>query len=208
MTDPIGPSDGRSEQAPAPAAEVAIDSTLVRRLLATQHPDLAHLEPIELASGWDNVLFRLGPALTVRLPRRQLAATLVEHEQRWLPELADRLPLPVPTPVRFGRPTGFYPWSWSILPWFDGGPAGADPDLDGSTAARQLGDFLAALHRPAPADAPVNPFRGGPLAERDQILRQRVDALGPIIDLGRPARPVGRQRRRTGLAGTTDVAPR
>ena len=67
-----------------PVADVDISAELVRRLLASQHPDLAGL-PVEfLANGWDNALFRLGTELVVRLPRRQLAATIIEHEQRWL----------------------------------------------------------------------------------------------------------------------------
>ena len=169
-TDESGPGS-------TPAAEVEVDTEVVRRLLTDQHPDLAHLELTELANGWDNLLYRLGPELTVRLPRRAVAAALVEHEQRWLPELAPTLPLPVPAPVRLGRPTDYYPWSWSVLPWFEGGPAGSDPDLDGSAAARRLGRFLAALHRPAPADAPANPVRGVPLRDREPDLLERVDRL-------------------------------
>lgn len=33
-------------------------------------------------------------ALAVRLPRRAASAALIEHEQRWLPRLSPRLPLP------------------------------------------------------------------------------------------------------------------
>lgn len=137
-----------------------------------------------LASGWDNVMYRLGDDLTIRIPRRAAAASLVEHEQRWLPGLAERLPLPVPAPVRIGRPTTFYPWSWSVLPWIDGGPAGIDAQLDGPAAAETLGRFLAALHHPAPTDAPDNPGRGGPLSSRDAGFRQRLDLLGGLVDQG------------------------
>jgi len=88
-----------------PDAEVAIDIGLVRALLGEQHPDLASLPLVEAGEGWDNKLFRLGDELVVRLPRRQLAARLIEYEQRWLPALAPHLPLPVPAPVRV-RATG------------------------------------------------------------------------------------------------------
>ena len=60
-----------------PAAEVDIDERLVRQLLGDQHPDLAHLPLTMVANGWDNVIFRLGHEMTVRLPRRQLAADRV-----------------------------------------------------------------------------------------------------------------------------------
>lgn len=165
-----------------PSAEVTVDVELVQRLLADQHPDLADLEPTELANGWDNVMFRLGPALTVRLPRRQLAADLVLNEQRWLPSLAGRLSLPVPEPVRTGRPTSYYPWHWSVLRWLPGRPADGREPLDQPTAAVDLGRFLAELHHPAPIDAPVNRFRGGPLADRDAGMRDRMATLGPAID--------------------------
>jgi aminoglycoside phosphotransferase (APT) family kinase protein len=87
-----------------PAAEVDVPLELVSRLLAAQHPDLAHLPLEVMANGWDNLICRLGRELAVRLPRRAMAAELTAHEQQWLPVLAPRLPLPVPAPVRVGRP--------------------------------------------------------------------------------------------------------
>ncbi|MFC1436146.1 aminoglycoside phosphotransferase family protein [Streptacidiphilus sp. N1-3] len=141
---------------------------VVRRLLDEQHPDLAELPVEVLANGWDNLVCRLGGELLVRLPRRALAAELVVHEQRWLPGLAGRLPLPVPVPVRVGRPTERYPWSWSVVPFLPGRVAARGGPDDPGSAATALGEFLGALHTPAPADAPVNPVRGIPLAGRAQ----------------------------------------
>jgi aminoglycoside phosphotransferase (APT) family kinase protein len=166
---------------PKPAAEVAVDEALVRRLLADQHPDLADRSLVELAAGWDNVLFRLGDDLLVRLPRRQLSAALVEHEQRWLPELAPRLPVPVSDPVRVGRPALGYPWAWSVCRWIDGATAAAGP-LDADGVARDLGAFLRALHAPAPSDAPVNPYRGVPLADRSEVTHERTARLADVLD--------------------------
>ncbi len=149
-----------------PAAEVSVSVHLVRRLLDEQHPDLAG-RPVEvLANGWDNLVCRLGEEFLVRLPRRAMAASLVAHEQRWLPELADRLPLPVPAPVRFGRPTAQYPWPWSVVPFFPGRTAARSEPDDPESAAAVLGFFLQALHVPASSAAPVNRARGIPLAER------------------------------------------
>ncbi len=177
MDETAGPGPGAM-----PRAEVDIDEELVGRLLAEQHPDLAGRPLSWLANGWDNAMLRLGDDLVVRLPRRRLAADLVEHEQRWLPVLAPTLPLPVPVPLRVGRPSGHDPWAWSVLPWVDGRPAGADPDLDGPTAARQIGAFLAALHRPAPPDAPANPFRGGALATRTERFVGALDRITQPVD--------------------------
>lgn len=168
----------------SPAAEVDIDEGLVRALLAEQHPDVADLPLEPLAEGWDNVLFRLGDELTVRLPRRLMSAALVEHEQRWLPELAPRLPLPVPVPVRAGRPSEAlgYPWPWSVCPWLPGEPAEDRPPDDLDEAAETLGGFIAAMHQPAPSDAPANPYRGIPLHDRTDWLEAGLEALSGEVD--------------------------
>lgn len=166
-----------------PAAEVDVSVGLVERLLAEQMPDLAGLPLRLLANGWDNVLLRLGDDLVVRLPRRALAAALVDHELRWLPTLAPRLPLPVPVPVRAGRAALGYPWSWSVVPYLPGDVAARTPPDDEEATATAMGAFLAALHEPAPADAPVNPFRGVPLPDRADAVLARLDAL-PGLDRG------------------------
>src|SRR3954467_11166624 len=157
-----------------PAAEVDVDETLVRRLLAEQCPEFAERSLRLTAFGWDNVVYRLGDDLLVRLPRRQVAAVLIEHEQRWLPQLAADLPLPIPAPVFAGRPGSGYAWHWSVTPWFDGDNAMRTPPDDLLDAAVLLGRFCATLHRPAPPDAPVNPVRGGPLSTRRTLLESAL----------------------------------
>ncbi len=165
-----------------------IDEGLVRALLQEQHRDLAHLAVELLAVGWDNAVFRLGPALTVRLPRRPEGAALIVHEQHWVASLVAGLPGPedgglaTSAPVRTGVPGCGYRWYWNVGPWLPGRPAAADPPTDPFDAARRLGTFLGAFRRPAPADAPINPFRGIPLAERGEAL---VRALDRIDELGR-----------------------
>lgn len=165
-----------------------MDEPLVRRLLQEQHPDLAGLSLSPLASGWDNALHRLGTDLIVRLPRRELAAHLVEHELRWLPRLAPHLPLPIPVPVRTGVAGQGYPWAWSIVPYFPGAPALTDPPSEGLAAAEALGGFVAALHQEAPSDAPINPYRGIPLADRSDRTLAWVEQLAVTIDAPTVAR--------------------
>lgn len=149
-----------------PAAEVSVSVDVVRRLLAEQHPDLAGLPVEVMANGWDNLVCRLGDEFLVRLPRRAMAAELVAHEQRWLPQLAGRLPLPVPAPVRVGQPTARYPWPWSVVPFLPGRIAARSEPDDPWSAAATLGGFLDELHVPAPSAAPVHRARGIPLAGR------------------------------------------
>jgi aminoglycoside phosphotransferase (APT) family kinase protein len=165
-----------------PAAEVDVTPALLRRLLAEQHPDLADQPVTVLANGWDNVVFRVGGDLLARLPRRGMAAQLVSYEQRWLPVLAPRLPLPIPAPVRTGRPGPGYPWPWSIVPYLPGQVAAETPPADPAAAAVSLGGFLAALHTPAPPDAPANPFRGVPLAERTDTVMQNLSVVADHVD--------------------------
>jgi len=166
---------------PKPRAEVDIDASLARALLREQHPDLADLSLTQIGEGWDNTLFRLGSDLVVRLPRRAVAAALVEHEQRWLPILASRLPLPIPLPVRIGIAGCGYPWPWSVVPWFAGECALVQPPLDLSSAAPDLGAFLRTLHRPAPADVPVNPWRAS-LESRTSVMVERLQRIDGIVD--------------------------
>lgn len=155
---------------------------LVGDLLREQHPDLAGLPLEAMPSGWDNVLWRLGDDLVVRLPRRSTSVRLTLHEQRWLPELAPRLPLPVPLPLRVGVPSPRYPWPWSIVPWLEGVAGDKAAFTDPADAGRRLGAFLRRLHHPAPNGAPRNPYRGVPLAERAGKFEASVAELGPGID--------------------------
>jgi aminoglycoside phosphotransferase (APT) family kinase protein len=158
-----------------PPAEVHIDAALVSSLVADQHPDLAHLPLRETASGWDNAMFRLGDDLVVRLPRRQVAARLLQHEQAWVPRLAAQLTLPVSAPLRTGQPARDYPWHWSIVPWIDG--VSADAAALPSDDAAILGRFLKSLHTAAPPGAPANPFRDIPLARRADADSARLERL-------------------------------
>lgn len=159
---------------PRPDPEVEITADLVRDLLSDQHPDLAGEELRFVDDGWDNVVFRLGRELAVRLPRRASAHALLLNELRWLPFLAPRLPVSVPVPVRRGKPGAGYPYHWAIVPWFQGSSAALIPALERDGYALELAGFFKALHVPSPADAPVNPVRGVPLCDRDAVVRARL----------------------------------
>lgn len=162
-----------------PAAEVAVDTALVRHLLRSQHPDLAALPLRPIGSGWDNVMFRLGRQLCIRMPRRALGAQLIVMEARWVPLLAGRLPLPVPVPQRWGEPDERYPWPWTVCTYVPGRPVGAAGLVGpaGRQAADDLAAFLGALHVPAPAGAPTNAMRGVPLQRRADAVDRALGAL-------------------------------
>lgn len=165
-----------------PDAEVNITLQLIRKLLQSQHPDLADL-PLEiLDTGWDNSMFKLGSKFTIRLPRRQKALPLLQIEQKWLPIIAKELLIPTPIPIRIGKPEFDYPWNWSILPWLEGQTA--DIEAPASHQAIPLIKFLQGLHLAAPPNAPKNAGRGVPIQYRatDVELRlQRLQQKTPLI---------------------------
>jgi aminoglycoside phosphotransferase (APT) family kinase protein len=139
------------------------EQELVQALLREQHPDLADLEIRDVAGGWGNQQFRLGDELAVRLPRYGDAPFQLRHEQKWLPVLAERLPLPVPVPVRIGEPSELFEHPWMVMRWVAGEPADRTP-ITRAESAESLAAFLAALHHDAPDDAPANPRHAGPSA--------------------------------------------
>jgi aminoglycoside phosphotransferase (APT) family kinase protein len=107
---------------------------------------------------------------------------LIEHEQRWLPQLAPILPLPTPVPVRFGEPQGNYPWGWSICHWIEGADALVAPPADAQEAAQCLAGFLAAMHVEAPRNAPVNHYRGVALGAREESFLAAVPQVGGLLE--------------------------
>jgi aminoglycoside phosphotransferase (APT) family kinase protein len=155
-----------------------MSADLVETLVRTQHPDLVKGPIREMSPGFDNSIWRLGEEYVVRLPRRQVAVALIESEQRWLPEMALRLPLLIPAPIRVGRPSEDFPWPWTIARWIEGTPGNdVDPRVL-SRAATPLGRFLRAMHHDAPTDAPTNDFRSVPLGSHEASFRGRLDQVG------------------------------
>lgn len=167
-----------------PLAEVAIDVQLVRSLIASQTqsqiPDSATLPLRKVSEGWDNDIWKLGHHLAVRLPRRALAAPLIEHEHFALPLIAPALNaagLRTPLPLHRGTPSAEYPWPWSVVPWLAGSCALDQPRSARTSWAPQLSRALVALHTTAPAQCPANPFRGVPLTNRDDAVASRLAML-------------------------------
>jgi aminoglycoside phosphotransferase (APT) family kinase protein len=164
-----------------PRAEVTLDEAQVRALLSSQHPDLSGLALERVDAGWDNIMFRLGTEFCLRFPRRRVAATLLDNEQRWLPQIAKALTIPIPVPLRIGQAGHGYPWNWSVIPWLPGRTA--DLDAPRADEAVRFAAFLRALHRPAPPDAPENEFRGVPLRNRQQSIEERIPRVAAHLEL-------------------------
>lgn len=134
--------------------EVQTDAGLVRRLLAGQFPQWTGLPIVPADSfGTDNAMYRLGADKAVRLPRFPRWAPQVDREQRWLPQLAPRLPLAVPVPLAMGLPAEGYPFRWSVYPWLAGENPAIERITDPARAASELAGFITALQRIDPPAA-------------------------------------------------------
>lgn len=155
----------------APSADLATSADLVASLLAAQAPALADLPVTLHANGWDNDTYRLGETLVVRLPRREEAVPLIEHEAAWLTTVGDLVTLRTPQPIFAGEPSDAFPRPWLVAEFIPGDPVSSVPVAERTAFARQLADFLWSLHAPAPATAPVNPVRGGSLATPEAAAR-------------------------------------
>jgi aminoglycoside phosphotransferase (APT) family kinase protein len=168
--------------------EIDIDASLVARLLATQFPRWGH-HPIEAveSSGTDNVTFRLGADLAVRLPRMSWTAGQVEQDLRWLARLGPHLPVAIPQPLAVGVAGEGYPYSWGVYRWLAGEPLRVDRLADPTLVAADLVGFIRALRNidatgaPAPSDDPFS--RGTPLAPRDALFREALDQLRDEFDV-------------------------
>jgi aminoglycoside phosphotransferase (APT) family kinase protein len=164
-----------------------ITAGLVSRLVGTQFPQWAQLpvRPVG-ASGWDNVTFRLGEEMSVRLPSAREYVPGVHKEQRWLPVLAGKLPLPIPQVLAAGVPGCGFPWPWSVCRWIDGVPVTEQTAPDLPRLAADLAGFLAALYQIDPAGGPPpgphNFFRGGPLVVYGTEVQESLGALRGHID--------------------------
>jgi aminoglycoside phosphotransferase (APT) family kinase protein len=167
-----------------------IDAALVARLVAAQFPQWSDLPvaPVEV-DGWDNRTYRLGDDLTVRLPTGETYALAVEKEHRWLPMLAERLPLEIPEPLGLGHPGEGYPHPWAIRRWIDGEIADPSAIEDMPAFAEALAGFITALQAIDPTGGPVGGehsfHRGTDPAHYDdqtcgalQALEGRVDIAG------------------------------
>jgi aminoglycoside phosphotransferase (APT) family kinase protein len=163
-----------------------VDADVVRRLITTQFPQWAGL-PIRpvTTNGWDNQTFHLGDTMSVRLPTATEYALAVAKEHRWLPVIADQVPLPIPVPLAHGEPGEGFPHPWSVYEWIDGAPARPGTVTDLTTFAADLAGFLAALQSVDPAGGPGpglhNWFRGGPLDRYTPAARQAIHTLGDRI---------------------------
>lgn len=174
---------------PSPPADVPVpDEAYVRRLLDGV-PDLGLASsPVSfVARGWDNAVWRVGP-YSARIPVRFEAVELVQNEATWAATVAAPLTtagVAASLPVRL-VPPGEHPYPWLLATWVDGTMLEGTPMSGRSALAAELATVLPSLHRPAPPEAPLNPYRGVDLADvplpRPEAMAQSRSRLGSVAD--------------------------
>ena len=174
---------GRRPSAPVWTPDVAVDEPLVRTLLA-QFQELDGTALRKLAEGWDNSVWVAAERYAFRIPHREVAVPGLERELAMLPELAPRLPLPVPRPRFVGRPDEGYRWPFfgaELLPGEEAGSAALDADQRFEVAL-DLARFLRALHALEPdGRLPRDPNGREDMAKRTLLAREelcRLERLG------------------------------
>jgi len=164
---------------------IQIDTSLVHRLIAAQFPKWKDLPVRPVAEGgWDNRMFHLGEQMLVRMPSGAEYADKVAKEQKWLPFLASKLPLPIPRPLALGKPCTDYPWQWSVYSYLEGESLAMATIHDLNQFALDLAKFLRALHNvDTTGGPPPGRFnRGGSPAAYDQETRKAIATLDGKIE--------------------------
>jgi aminoglycoside phosphotransferase (APT) family kinase protein len=184
--EPEETSTPEADLGPAPP-RLTVDTETVSRLVGEQFPEWSGRSVAPVRNpGWDNLTFRLGDDMLVRLPSAAEYALAVEKEHHWLPELAGHLPVPVPVPLGLGAPGAGYPFPWSVYAWIPGEAADTSEVTDPAGLAEDVTDFLEALQGVDATGGPQpgvhNWFRGGPLRTFDSTARGAIAELGDHLD--------------------------
>ncbi|MET8330229.1 aminoglycoside phosphotransferase family protein [Streptomyces sp. NPDC005181] len=171
--------------------EVSVDEAIVRSLLEAQRPEWADLPLSPAGAGTDNIMYRLGDDLLVRLPRTADNGRSVRKEQEWLPRLAPFLACPIPEPLHAGAPTNAFPLVWSVYRWIDGDEAGPDTVRDWGAFGADLAAMVRELHSidlmGATRTDDLSWYRGGSLQACDHWISKCFEdcrtTVGPELDV-------------------------
>ena len=172
------------------ADQVEIDESLARALVASQFPRWASLPITHVRSGGtENVVFRLGDDLALRMPMTRGAVGGLLKEVRWLPVVAPHVSLAVPEVVAVGEPDEGYPFPWAVVRWLEGQDALAARVDSADRLAQDLGAFVQELQSIDMTDAPAPGsegfVRGVPIAQREEHFRSAVAECDGLVDVER-----------------------
>src|ERR1700677_729668 len=166
-----------------------ITPALAGQLITEQFPEYAHLPVTSVdKQGHDNRTYRLGRDMLIRMPTAAAYALKVPKEQELLPQLQARLSLDIPSPIKMGAPSEYYPYPFSIYKWLEGTSLNL---LTLSTEAVEqlafdLAKFLKELQSIKDVVGPVpgqhNWWRGDHVSVYDKGVREQITLLDSVID--------------------------
>jgi aminoglycoside 2''-phosphotransferase len=161
-----------------------MDADAVRRELSRLFPELGTVESLKIAGeGFSSYAVNVDDRWIFRIARN--AETMASHvrEVAMLPVLRDRLPLPIPDPCFHSGPSGVSPFGvmgYEMLPgtlW----TLDFTEQVNLATVAKELADFLSALHafplEQAPAIGVGSEDAGALIAEVLPVLPEYLDDL-------------------------------
>lgn len=164
--------------------ETPVDLALAGRLVAIEFPEWSDLPLTPAGGGTDNIMFRLGADLLLRVPRTPGTAAALVKEQTWLPRLAPYLPVRIPEPVAAGRPVAGFPHRWAVYRWIQGTEPSPGTVEDWPSFGRALAEFVRALRAADSMGACRSPglnfYRGQRFADRPAWT---YDVLADCADL-------------------------
>ena len=170
--------------------ELPIDADLAASLIRRERPEWANMPLTPAGGGTDNVMFRLGDGLLVRMPRTPAGVGSLRKERTWMPRLAPALPVRIPEPVHAGSPSDAFPLEWSVYRWIDGAPPSSDSVVDWARFGADLAEFVRDLHRAdlmgAERAGELSWYRGGSLREPEHWVAAAFEQARPLVgaDLG------------------------
>lgn len=171
------------------ATTFILSPDLARKLIAEQFPEYASLTIVDVEKqGHDNSTYRLGEHMLIRMPTAADYALKVPKEQELLLQLAKRLSVSIPAPIKMGKPSTYYPYPFSIYKWLSGKSINLLTliDQEKEQLAFDLAKFLKELqaitnvegHEPGQH----NWWRGYHVSVYDKGAREQIAELAEIID--------------------------
>ena len=165
---------------------------LARKLIEEQFPEYASLSIVDVEKqGHDNRTYRLGEHMLIRMPTDADYALKVLKEQELLPQLAKRLSVSIPAPIKMGKPSADYPYPFSIYKWLSGKSINllTLTDQEKEQLAFDLAKFLKELQAindiEGLAPGQHNWQRGAHVSVYDKGAREQIAELLEIIDVSK-----------------------
>lgn len=167
-------------------AEYPVSLKLAKQLIKEQFPKVDLEKVSQIGEGFDNTVIQLNEEYVFRFPRRPIAVTLIQVENKLLPSLAGNLPLAIPEPIFFGKPSCDYPYPFTGYKLVKGYlPVNESMESKISSAIR-LAHFLKVLHQFPVQKAKQLGVQPDGMRRLDVSFRQRSlnDELSKLVTLG------------------------